>query len=89
MDTGGDVYVEEMAINNLGYRYLGMGRIADAVAVLKLNVDVYPQSFNAHDSYAEALMKSGDKEGAIVHYKRSLELNPDNGNAREQLKSLE
>lgn len=89
MDEGGDVYVEEMAINHIGYSYMGMGRFAEAVEVLKLNVDAHPQSANVYDSYAEALMKNGDIEGAIRNYKKSLELNPDNSNAREMLKSLE
>jgi tetratricopeptide (TPR) repeat protein len=89
MDQGGDIYVEEMAINHIGYSYMGMGRFAEAMQVLKLNVDAHPQSANVYDSYAEALMKSGDIQGAIKNYKRSLDLNPDNDNAREMLKSLE
>jgi tetratricopeptide (TPR) repeat protein len=40
----------------------------------------YPTSCNAHDSYAEALMEDGQNEAAIVNYKKSLELNPNNTN---------
>jgi tetratricopeptide (TPR) repeat protein len=88
VDEGADIYIEEMAINHIGYSYMRMERYAEAVEVLKLNVDAHPESSNAYYSYAEALMKSGDVEGAIRNYKKSLELNPDNTNAREMLESL-
>jgi tetratricopeptide (TPR) repeat protein len=89
MDEGGDIYVEEMAINHIGYSLMNMNRFQEAADVLKLNVDAHPESFNAYDSYAEALMKSGDIDGAIRNYKISLELNPDNDNAKRMLESLE
>ena len=66
-----------------------MEQFAKAIEVFRLNLEVFPESFNVYDSYAEALMKSGDIENAIVNYKKSLALNPDNNNAREMLKRLE
>jgi D-alanyl-D-alanine-carboxypeptidase/D-alanyl-D-alanine-endopeptidase len=36
-----------------------------------------------------AYLKQGDKTLAIENYKRSLDLNPQNDNAREVLKKLE
>jgi len=48
-----------------------------------------PQSANAHDSLGEAYMINGNKELAIKNYKKSLELNPDNTNAKEMLNKLE
>jgi tetratricopeptide (TPR) repeat protein len=88
-DDGADVYIEESAFNRIGYQLLNQERIADAIAVLKLNVDVFPQSANVYDSYAEALMKNGDIENAISSYKQSLALDPENDNAREMLRTLE
>lgn len=79
---------DEDAINTLGYTYMGNGKMAEAIAILKINVDEYPKSFNAYDSYAEALMKEGQKEAAIVNYKKSLELNPNNTNAVEMLAKM-
>jgi len=89
MDEGGDIYVEEMAINHIGYFFMSQNKFPEAVKVLELNVDAHPESANAYDSYAEALMKSGDVEGAIKNYRKSLELNPDNSNAKQMLQSLE
>jgi len=34
------------------------------------------------------LLKAGDKPHAIESYRKSLELNPQNGNVRDVLKSL-
>ena len=63
-------------INLLGYNYLNQDIVDIALRIFKLNMEEYPESFNTYDSYAEALMKKGDKEGAIKYYKKSLELNP-------------
>jgi CubicO group peptidase (beta-lactamase class C family) len=79
----------EANINALGYMYLQKGKLKEAVEVLKLNVELFPGSFNVYDSYGEALAASGDKENAIANYKKSLELNPNNEGGKEMLKKLE
>lgn len=76
---------DEEAINSLGYTYMGYGQMTEALALLKINVDEFPKSFNAYDSYAEALMKDGQKDAAIANFKKSLELNPNNTNATVML----
>lgn len=78
----------EQQLNTLGYMYLRSGDIDKTLTIFKLNIDVYPKAFNTYDSYAEALMTKGDKENAIIFYKKSLELNPANTNGIEQLKKL-
>jgi tetratricopeptide (TPR) repeat protein len=79
---------DENAINKLGINYFEAGKKAEALAVFKINVDEFPKSFNAYDSYAEALMRDGQKEAAIVNYKKSLELNPANTNAVDMLAKM-
>jgi len=54
-----------------------------------LNVEQFPQSGNVHDSLAEAYMNRVDRQLAIENYGRSLELDPGNDNAREQLAVLD
>ena len=88
-DTGGDIYFDEASMNGLGYGLMNSSRVADAIEVLKLNVERFPGSANTYDSLAEAYMKNGDTEKAIEHYRTSLELNPDNENAEKILKKLE
>lgn len=81
--------INENRMNQIGYDLLGMKRYPDAIEVMKLNVEDYPQSANAYDSLGEAYMNNGDKDLAIKNYRRSIELNPGNKNGAEMLKKLE
>jgi CubicO group peptidase (beta-lactamase class C family) len=88
--TQADAYdFSEGQLNGLGYRLMQMKRLKDAIEILKLNVETYPQGFNTYDSLGEAYMENGDKQLAIQNYKKSLELNPRNTGAVEKLKKLE
>lgn len=78
----------EAFLNASAYRFMELGRHAEALGMARLNVELFPSSANAHDSLAEFLMRTGDRTGAIRHYERSLELDPANENAREMLRSL-
>lgn len=80
--------VAEERINTLGYGLLQREKISEAIAIFKANVEMYPQSANTYDSLGEAYMANGDKELAILNYKKSLELNPKNANAVTMLKKL-
>lgn len=72
----------------LGYRYLGAGKIKEALAVFKIYVEAYPESWNAYDSYGEALLENNEKEKAIENYKKSVALNPENSAGIDILKKL-
>jgi CubicO group peptidase (beta-lactamase class C family) len=78
----------EAALNRLGYELLDRNRAADAVEVLRLVVEAFPDSWNAHDSLGEAYLAYGDWDAARSHYSRSVELNPDNDNGRAALREL-
>lgn len=83
-------YVDtENDVNNLGYRLLAERRFAAAIEILQLNVTEYPRSANVYDSLGEAYMLAGQNEPAIRNYRRSLELDPSNQNARSMLEKLE
>jgi CubicO group peptidase (beta-lactamase class C family) len=84
----GNVTVSEQRLNGLGYSLLEQKRLAEAIAVFKLNVEFYPKSANVYDSLGEAYMMNGEKELAITNYKKSFELDPNNSNAAEKLKKL-
>ncbi len=84
-----DYVFREAELNRLGYYLLqNKKRVDDAIAVFKLNVEVYPKYANGYDSLAEAYMIKGDNEAAIKNYAKSLELNPKNANAVEMLNRL-
>jgi len=85
-----DVYdFSEPELNRLGYRLLQAGKQKEAIEIFKLNVAEYPKAFNTYDSLGEGYMVSGNLELAILNYKKSLELNPNNTNAVTMLKRIE
>ena len=71
-----------------GYALLHAGQAAQAVEIFKLATLLYPSSWNAFDSLAEAYELRGDKPNAILHYQKSLQLDPHNDNARQHLQAL-
>jgi 3-oxoadipate enol-lactonase len=82
------LYFSEKRLNQAGYGYLQAGKVKEAIELFKLNVLAYPDSWNSYDSLAEAYMADGDKAMAISYYEKSLQLNPGNTNAVNQLKIL-
>jgi CubicO group peptidase (beta-lactamase class C family) len=80
--------VREDDMNSLGYAFLQMKKIPEAIEIFKLNVEAFPNSSNVYDSLGEAYVEAGDKALAIENYERSLQLNPGNQGAREALKKL-
>ena len=64
------------------------GRFCTAIEIFKLNVEAYPNGFNAYDSLGEGYMEAGKTELAIQNYERSLELNPGNENAKQMLERM-
>jgi len=68
-------YYLENEFNALGYQYLNQKKYSEAIAVFKLNVKMYPKSWNVYDSLGEAFLNSGKKELAMKSYKKALTLN--------------
>jgi len=85
----GTLDFSERSVNSFGYELLGNDDVNGAIAILSLNAQEYPDSWNVWDSLAEAYLKAGRNEQAAIYYRKSLEINPDNKNALEQLKKTE
>lgn len=51
-------------------------------------VKLFPESGNAYDSLGEAYLKAGDKQNALVNYKKAYDLNPENENAKKIVDEL-
>jgi tetratricopeptide (TPR) repeat protein len=75
-------------VNEWGYTLLGGGQTQQAIGLFKLNVHLYPGSYNTYDSLGEAYERAGNQPLAIQNYKRSLALHPGNANAAARLKDL-
>ena len=76
-------------LNTIGYNFLREEKTGDAVKVFAQNVAAFPADANAYDSLGEAYAASGDKARALENYRKSLELDPKNDNARRVIKQLE
>jgi len=72
----------EVDVNNLGYQFLGGGKIDDAIEVFKKNTEMYPDSWNVWDSLAEGYMNKGEKQLAIDNYTKALKMAPEDQHAR-------
>ena len=81
--------LDEGAINSWGYDLMQGNHLGEAIDVFKLNAAVNPNSGNVYDSLGEAYMKAGDKEHSLENYKKSLEKDPSNENAKDKIKELE
>lgn len=82
----------EKLINDYGYVLMGVNKPLEAKKVFYVNVQLYPGSANACDSYAEACWKAGDKEEAIKYYKLAIAKDPDGvtgDNARRMLEQIQ
>jgi tetratricopeptide (TPR) repeat protein len=59
---------------------------ADALTLLKLNAEAYPESANAQDSLADAYLANGQTSQALAAEQKCLELLP-NDKANDQFKA--
>lgn len=82
------ILFREQELNLLGYRFLQDGKTKDAIKLFKLNTIAFPNSGNVFDSLGEAYLKDGQNDLAIRNYERSVELDPDNENAKTVLQGL-
>jgi dienelactone hydrolase len=76
------------AINAWGYELLHGGMHAESIAIFTFGTRLLPADANLFDSLGEAQEAAGRKDDAARSYRRSLELNPKNGNAVARLKAL-
>jgi CubicO group peptidase (beta-lactamase class C family) len=79
----------ETELQWLGYQFVGIKRPKDAIAIFKLNVEMFPDSTNAYDTLGEAYLSEGNKDLALANYKKAIELDPQNANALQIVKRLE
>ncbi len=76
-------------MNSLGYQLLEARKVDEAIVVFELNVETYPDYANGWDSLGEGYMVRGDYATAIRHYEKSLELDPNNGNATDMIHRMQ
>lgn len=82
-------YFSEGWANGFGYQLMSEQKLEQAIAVFKLNILAYPESFNTYDSLGEAYLNAEKWDLARKYYEKSLVLNPDNDNGRKMLEKIE
>ena len=78
----------ERSINSAGYALMTDGKLKEAIELFKMNVQLYPQSWNVYDSLGEAYANAGETALAIQNYEKSLQLNPKNETGKAALAKL-
>jgi len=84
-----DFAAYEQRLNDLGYNLMGKGKVVEARDLFYVNMHLFPESANVYDSYAEACLKNGEKELALLNYKKALAMAPENSNAARVIEELE
>jgi len=80
--------IAEIDVNAIGYSLMRADHMKDAIEVFRLNTQRHADSWNAWDSFGEALAKAGLRQEAIDAYAKSVELNPDNKRGTAALSKL-
>lgn len=78
----------EWKLNDAGYARINDREYDRAVAIFEGIAAAFPHSSNAWDSLGEGRMWAGDRDGAILGYERSLELDPGNEHGANMLRQL-
>ena len=81
-------FENEDELTMYGYSFLWNNQKKEALEIFKLIVEQFPNSSNPYDSLGEAYMALGNMELSLINYQKSLELNPDNFNAEDQIEKI-
>lgn len=81
-------FENEDELTMYGYGLLWNDQTRDAKEIFELIVSQFPNSSNAYDSLGEAYLALGNMTLALANYERSLQMNPDNFNAEDQIERI-
>lgn len=76
VEEPGHTLFNEATFNQLGYNLLTRGEVDNALVIFKMNTEVYPQSCNVWDSYADGLTAAGDTAKTIECMHKAMECIP-------------
>jgi tetratricopeptide (TPR) repeat protein len=88
-DSSNDYNFEsERELNIYGYSLFQDGKTKEAIEIFKLLVSEFPNSSNPYDSLGEAYLKEGNEELSLLNYEKSVELDPKNTGAIDQINRI-
>lgn len=79
----------ELTLGDLARGLATRGRSAEAVALLELNAEQFPNSAQADVQLAELYRTRGEREKAIARYRMAITKQPNNQQVRRRLAELE
>ena len=80
------VYEDEF--NAIAYNLLERKRVKEAIEVLKLSIEIFPESANLYDSLGEMYLLQDNKKLALENYKKSIKLNTNNIEGKKIVEEL-
>ncbi|WP_081739890.1 serine hydrolase [Paenibacillus sp. JCM 10914] len=80
--------VLEGEFNAGAYTLMGRGSLQEGIRVLQLSVQLFPESSNLHDSLGEMYRLAGERELALKHYQRSVELDSEHLDGKRMIEEL-
>jgi tetratricopeptide (TPR) repeat protein len=80
--------LSEYPMNDLADRLRGAQRTADAIAILEANAREFPSSSNVAYQLGRTYEIAGDRDRAIVQYRRLLVIEPTHAGAQRHLRAL-
>lgn len=75
-------------LNRLAAELLAQKRTKDAIDILKVNVEAFPNNANVLSALANAYHQAGEKDLAVKTYAKALELDPTNRSTIEKLNEV-
>ncbi len=86
--TAGTYDFGEWSMNELARTLAERGKTGEAIAMLQLNQEFYPQAPELDFMMAELHRQRGEKEQAIARYRTVLQKDPNNTRAKQRLAEL-
>jgi pimeloyl-ACP methyl ester carboxylesterase len=84
-----DFKLTEDELAEWGYDLIGQNDLPQAIAIMQLYVQLYPDAGDAYDGLGDAYAKSGQNQLAIETYKKALDKNPEATSTKVKLDKLE
>ena len=75
-------------VYEIGNSWMDKENYGAAIKVFNINVTSSPDSWVAYETLADAYLKNKQNEQALINYEKSVELNPDNVDGKQQIKWL-
>jgi predicted negative regulator of RcsB-dependent stress response len=75
-------------LNQIARDWVGQKRADDALALLKVAVELHPKSATLYDALGDLYLQKGEKELAQGAYQKAVDADPNDTHAKEMLKKL-